>query len=83
MPVKILKCSCNKDYFFQTEVSVVRHLVNFHCECEDMNHEIFVLFCRSHPFGSTILNVVVNPDRAIETKCFCKKKGSNELCQMA
>ena len=63
-------------------MSVVRHLVNFHCECEDMNHEILVLFCRSHPFGSTILNDVVNPDRAIETKCFCKKKGSNELYQM-
>ena len=47
-----------------------------------MNHEILVLFCRSHPFGSTILNDVVNPDRAIETKCFCKKKGSNELYQM-
>lgn len=66
-------CPCNKDYFFQTRVSIIKHLVNFHCHCVDKNHETFVDFCRSHTFGSTILNIV-DSDGEVETNVFVREK---------
>ena len=69
-----------KDYFKQTDVPIVKHLVHFHCKCEEKIHDMFVHFCHGHPFGSTVLNVV-DADDVVETKCFRKKKPANELCQ--
>ena len=69
MPVKILMCS--KDYFKQTDVPIVKHLVHFRCKCVENNHDIFVHFCYGHPYGSTILNIV--SDDITKTKCFCIK----------
>ena len=46
----------------QTGVPIVKYLVYFHCRCEEKKHEIFVQFCSSHPFGTTVLNVVDSDD---------------------
>ena len=81
MPVKILTCPCTKDYFIQTGVPVIKHLVHFHCKYEEKKHEMFVHFCCGHPFGSTTLNII-DSNGDVNNKCFCGKKKSHELCQM-
>ena len=73
MPIKILMCPCNKDYFMQTNVPVIKHLCHFHCKCEEKVHEMFVHCCSCHPFGTTIFNIV-NTHGTVENRCFCKKK---------
>ena len=74
MPVQILMCPCYKDYFLQTGKAIISHLGNFHRKCAELAMKMFVHFCKDHPFGSTILNVISSVDE-VETNCFCKKKG--------
>ena len=71
MPVKILMCPCYKDYFKQYEVPILRHLIHFHCKCKGKDHEMFIHFCGSHPYGTTIPSIVER--NVVEKKCFAKE----------
>ena len=80
MPVKIFMCPCYKDYFKEKGRSYIKHLIDFHCKCKEDDHEIFVHFCSSHPWVSTILSI---PDSNgdFQRKCFCRSQHANEICQ--
>ena len=80
MPVKILMCPCNKDYFLEANHSYDKHLIHFHCKREEKQDEIFVHFCRAHPFGITIA-YVTDPDDVAEKTCFCERRSVNGICQ--
>ena len=64
-------CPCHKDYFKQTDVPIVKHLIHLHCKCEEKIHDVFVRFCYGHPFASRVSNVVDVND-VVKTKSFCK-----------
>lgn len=80
MPVKILICPWYKDYFKEIEVPILRYFLPFNCKCDEKDHEIFVHFCSSHPYGTTLLNIV-QPNDVVKTKCFCKREHANSICQ--
>ena len=72
MPVKILMCPCYKDYFKEAEVPILKHSIHFHCKYEEEDHEIFVHFCGSHPYGTTLPNVV-EPNDVVEKNVFVEE----------
>ena len=80
MPVKILMCPCYKDYFKEAEVPILKHSIHFHGKYEEEDHEIFVHFCGSHPYGTTLPNVV-EPNDVVEKKFFCKREHASRLCK--
>ena len=72
MPVKILMCPCYKDYFLQSGEAIIKCLAHFHCKCDEKNHQMYVHFCKCHPFGSTVLNHLRSNEET-ETACFLNK----------
>lgn len=71
---------CYIDYFKKEEHSCIKHLIHFHCKCKEDDHEIFLHFWDSHPWGTTISSVT---DHAAVTqkKYFCEKKLANCICE--
>ena len=55
-------------------------MIYFHCKCKEDDHEIFVHFCSSHPWGSTILSIT-DSNGDFQRKCFCRSLLANEICQ--
>lgn len=51
MLVKILMCHCYKDYFKDEGHPFLKHIIHFHCKCEDKDH------MDPCPWGTTILNM--------------------------
>ena len=80
MPVKIFMCSCYKDYFKDEGHPYIKHLIHFHCKCEENDHEIFVHFCSMHPWGATILSII-GSNGDVQKKCFHRSQHVNEICQ--
>ena len=60
--------------FFKLVRPLFRTWVIFIVNVQKKAMKMFVHFCKDHPFGSTILNVISSVDE-VETNCFCKKKG--------
>ena len=75
--MKILMCSCYKDYFLESGHPIIKHLIHFHCKREDKDHDVFVHFCGAHPYGATIPAVVEND--IAHKKCFCRIENHNRL----
>lgn len=57
----------------------IKHIIHFHCKC-DQDNEIFVYFCSSHPFG-TSMAAVTDHTGSIQKKYFCYKEHANSFCQ--
>lgn len=72
-------CPCRKDYFQDSEVKYLKHFIHFHCKCETEDHEYFVNFWSSHPYGTTIPQVVDND--IVQKKCYCKIIHANTFCE--
>ena len=73
-------CSCHIDYFKEEGHSYIKHLIHFHCKCKEDDHEIYVHFCGSHPWGTRILSVTDHAGVNLK-KYFCKKELANCICE--